>query len=44
MHMAPRAAAWVAWAEWICNYRSYGSCYQERAGLAVRSFLCAEHV
>ncbi len=20
MHMAPRAAAWVAWAEWICNH------------------------
>jgi hypothetical protein len=21
MHMAPRAAAWVAWAEWTCNIR-----------------------
>jgi hypothetical protein len=38
MRMAPRAAAWVAWAEWICNCRSNGSYYQERAGFAVRSF------
>jgi hypothetical protein len=30
--MAPRAAAWVAWAAWICKYRSNGSCNQERAG------------
>ncbi len=21
MHMAPRAAAWVEWAAWICNWR-----------------------
>jgi hypothetical protein len=21
MHMAPRAAAWVAWAAWTCNIR-----------------------
>jgi hypothetical protein len=31
MHMAPRAAAWVAWAEWTCNtpQRVFG---QKRAG------------
>src|SRR5271169_5480044 len=39
MHMAPRAAAWVAWAAWICNYRSNGSCDQERADFASALFL-----
>jgi hypothetical protein len=24
MHMAPRAAAWVAWAVWTCNTPSKG--------------------
>jgi hypothetical protein len=40
MHMAAAvAAAWVAWAVWICNYRSNGSCDQERAGFGPLFFL-----
>ena len=31
MHMAPRAAAWVAWAAWICKSRRDG-CMSEKAG------------
>jgi hypothetical protein len=29
MHMAPRAAAWVAWAAWTCNYPSSGMSCRE---------------
>jgi hypothetical protein len=32
------AAAWVAWAEWICNYRSNGSCESKKERASVRSF------
>jgi hypothetical protein len=38
MHMAPRAAAWVAWAAWTCNSNRRGrwavvaGFSQERAG------------
>ena len=31
MHMAPRAAAWVAWAEWTCNTPEGYSVKKERA-------------
>jgi hypothetical protein len=34
MHMAPRAAAWVAWAVWTCNTRF--------AGASLRSGYCLE--
>jgi hypothetical protein len=34
MHMAPRAAAWVAWAVWTCNTRF--------AGASLRSGDCLE--
>jgi hypothetical protein len=38
MHMAARAAAWVAWAEWTCNtpQRVFG---QKRAGFGPLFFL-----
>ena len=38
--MAAVAAAWVAWAVWICNYPSKGSCDQERADFGPLFFLC----
>jgi hypothetical protein len=31
--MAPRAAAWVEWAEWICNYPLNGNCDSKESGL-----------
>src|ERR1700722_278878 len=37
MRMAPRAAAWVAWAEWTCNTPHQGI-RSKRAGLRIRSF------
>jgi hypothetical protein len=49
MHTAPRAAAWVAWAAWTCNYlpgRSRGGQWpdmtdygQKRAGFGPLFFL-----
>jgi len=42
MHMAPRAAAWVAWAVWTCNTPGAGySVKRERA--SARSFFCARN-
>jgi hypothetical protein len=41
MHMAPRAAAWVAWVEWTCNTGRKAGDSQKRAGYEVRSFFCA---
>src|SRR5580698_6604043 len=45
MHMAPRAAAWVAWAVWTCNstrrgFRAAAAGYgQKRAGFGPLFFL-----
>jgi hypothetical protein len=43
MHMAPRAAAWVAWAVWTCNtpQKVFG---QKRAGFGPLFFLSLEFV
>ena len=40
MHMAPRAAAWVAWAVWTCN-TPHRVRSQKRAGFGPLFFLCA---
>src|SRR5579863_2538153 len=40
MRMAPRAAAWVAWAVWTCNTPHQGI-RSKRADLRIRSFFCA---
>jgi hypothetical protein len=37
MHMAPRAAAWVAWVVWTCNNPLQGYAV-ERERTSVRSF------
>jgi hypothetical protein len=39
MHMAPRAAAWVAWAVWTCNI-PHGIFGQKRADFGPLFFLC----
>src|ERR1700722_15839056 len=45
MHMARRAAAWVAWAAWICNcaaadrVSAAADCSQKRAGFGPLFFL-----
>ena len=36
MHMAPRAAAWVAWVEWTCNTPHRVTV--EKSGLLARFF------
>ena len=41
MHMAPRAAAWVAWAVWTCNTPQQGIRSKE-SGLRSALFLRAE--
>jgi hypothetical protein len=38
MHMAPRAAAWVAWVVWTCNTGRKAGDGQKRADFEVRSF------
>ena len=40
MHMAPRAAAWVAWAVWTCNTPNKGIRSKE-SGLRSALFFCA---
>jgi hypothetical protein len=39
MHMAPRAAAWVAWAVWICKTYSRRFTVDTRAGFGPLFFL-----
>ena len=39
MHMAPQAAAWVAWAVWTCN-TPHRVRSRERAGFGPLFFLC----
>jgi hypothetical protein len=38
MHMAPRAAAWVAWAVWTCNTPQQGI-WSKESGLRSALFL-----
>lgn len=44
MHMARPVAAWVEWAVWICNYRSHGSCDQQRADLMSALFFTVTEI
>jgi hypothetical protein len=39
MHMAPRAAAWVAWVVWTCNTGRKAGDSQKRAGFGPLFFL-----
>jgi hypothetical protein len=41
MHMAPRAAAWVAWEEWTCRRCCYGGRRELRR--VVRSKMIVEN-